>query len=363
MRRTIAIAVLGLPLAFACATPAAAADDTALKLQNTGASNTGYIRIPNHAAFSLQTFTLEAWVQRVGDGYGFSTDPSGAAIIAKPREGTSGSNIASWHLHWTNAGQIHFNLTHTPTSSGVYILSSAVATPLARHHVAVTFDGATVRLYLDGVRDATAAWSLGTVYYGADDVLIGADNFSFGYLRRFDGYVDDVRVWNYARSASEIANWMNCRLSGSETGLVAYYPFDASNAVDLTGHGHDGAAVATAGAVSYAALSPLSLCTVGVEDGLMAGAPGLSMSLYPQPARERVHVSFDLTRSGPVTVDVVDVAGRRLAVWDAREYEAGHHELMGDLGALHSGAARTGVLFVRVRCRGESTTRTLVTLD
>jgi hypothetical protein len=89
----------------------------------------------------------------------------------------SGSNIASWHLHWTNSGEIHFNLPHTVGSSGVYLLSPAVATPLARHHVAATFDGATVRLYLDGTLSASAPWSLGTVYYGADDVLIGADNF------------------------------------------------------------------------------------------------------------------------------------------------------------------------------------------
>ena len=218
-----------------------AADDTALKLANVNSGNTAYIRVPNSAAFSLQTFTLEAWVQRVGVGYGITTDPSGAAIIAKPREGMSGSNIASWHLHWTNSGEIHFNLTHTVGSSGVYILSSPAVSPLARHHVAVTFDGAMVRLYVDGVPSGSAPWSLGTVYYGPDDVLIGADNFDFGYLRRFDGWIDDVRVWDHARSAAEISGAMNCRLTGSETGLVSYWSFDGSNLTDLTGHGHDGA--------------------------------------------------------------------------------------------------------------------------
>jgi hypothetical protein len=360
MRRATVSHLFTLAAVVAWASFAHAADDTALKLVNIDASNTGYIRIPNSAGFSLQTFTLEAWVQRTGVGYGQSTDPSGAAIIAKPRENTSGSNIASWHLHWTNAGEIHFNLTHTPTSSGVYLLSPAVATPLARHHLAVSFDGATVREYIDGALVASAAWSLGTVYYGADDVLLGADNFSFGYLRRFDGWIDDVRVWNYARSATEIANWMNCRLSGSETGLVAYYPFDGSNAADLTGHGHDGTAVATAGAVSYGALAPLSLCTVGVDDAFMPGTGELSLQIFPQPARDHFTVRFDLPRPGPVSVDVIDVAGRRLAVWEAGEYPAGRHQIMGDLSGAPARTAHGAIVFVRVRCGHETATRSLV---
>ena len=360
MRRTSVVSWLALALGLTGAALAFAADDTALKLANVNAGNTGYVRVANHAAFSLQTFTLEAWVQRVGVGYGITTDPSGAAIIAKPREGMSGSNIASWHLHWTNSGEIHFNLTHTVGSSGVYLLSPAVATPLARHHVAATFDGSTVRLYLDGTLSASAPWSLGTVYYGADDVLIGADNFSFGYLRRFDGYIDDVRVWDRARTAAEIANSMNCRLTGSESGLVAYWPFDASNLTDLTGHGHGGTPVATAGAVTYAALSPLGACTVGVDDGIGRGVRELSLTLFPQPAGKRVTVNFDLPRPGPVTVEVMDVAGRRLAVWESRDFAAGPHQITGNLDALPSRARASGVLFVRLRSGGLTAVRPLV---
>ena len=105
------------------ATLAFAADDTALRLFNADGGNSGYVRVSNSPEFSLQQFTLEAWIQRVGPGSGISTDPSGAAIVAKPIENQSGSNIASWHMHWTPNGEIHFNLTHTPTSSGVYIPS------------------------------------------------------------------------------------------------------------------------------------------------------------------------------------------------------------------------------------------------
>ncbi len=351
---------LAFAFVVAAATPAFAAGDIALRLANVSASNTAYVRVPNDPAFSLQAFTLETWVQRVGDGYGFTTDGGGAGIINKPSEGTIGSNIVSWHLAWTNSGQIAFNLVHTLTSSGVYVSTPAVATPLGRHHLAATFDGSMIRLYVDGVLGGSAAWSLGTVYYGAEDVLIGADNFGFGYLRRFDGYIDDVRVWDHALTSDQIANSMNCGLTGSEPGLVAYWSFDGSNLTDLTGHGHNGVAVATSGALTYPSLSPLNGCTAGVGDHASQGAPAISMSVFPQPASERATVSFALPHSGPVTVDVMDVAGRSLAVWDSRDYAAGPHQITTDLGAVMARAPGSAVLFVRLRAGGQTAVRTLV---
>jgi cell division septation protein DedD len=41
-----------------------------------------------------------------------------------------------------------------------------------------------------------------------------------------DGYLDDVRVWNDVRTASEISDNYNVELTGTEDNLVAYYPFE-----------------------------------------------------------------------------------------------------------------------------------------
>ncbi|MEO5616278.1 MAG: LamG-like jellyroll fold domain-containing protein [Candidatus Eisenbacteria bacterium] len=342
---------------------ASAASDTALKLSNVDGGNTAYVRVPNSAAFSLQTFTLEAWVKRVGAGYGFSTDPSGAAIISKPVENTSGSNISSWHLHWTNNGAIHFNLVHTYSSSGVYLLSTAVPDPLARHHLAVTFDGATIRLYIDAVLKGSAAWTLGSVYYGANDVLLGADNFSFGYLRRFDGYIDDVRVWDYARTADQIAQKMNCHLVGNETGLVGYWPFDGSNLSDVTGHGHNGTINGVAASATYAALASLGDCLVGVDDEPAAPGSVATISVHPLPARERFTVSFTLPHASTATIDVVDIAGRTVARLASREFAAGLHEITSNLTAAGVGRPGAGVLFVQLRWEGGTSARRVVLLE
>lgn len=348
-------------LVTSLAAPAArAADDTALKLANASGSTTCYMSVPNSAAFSLQTFTIEAWIQRVGVGFGVTTDAVGGAIIAKPAEGTVGSNLASWTLNWSNSGQLFIDVAHTLGGTGVIFFAPAVATPLARHHVAATFDGATVKLYVDGVMTASQPWSLGSVYYGSEPVLIGADNYGAGYYRRFDGAIDDVRIWDHARTATEIANAMSCRLTGHETGLVAYWTFDNSDLIDLTGHGHNGTAVTTLGALTYGPLASLGSCTTAVDDTQPRSGAALAIALYPQPARDRVTVSYTLPRSGPAHIDVLDVAGRRVAAWDAPEQSAGTHQFSADVSALRAGAAGSGVFFVRMRAAGETIARTLV---
>jgi len=360
VHRTRSAAWLVLALGLAVPAVAHAASDTALRLMNSTSSNTGYVRGPNSAAFSLQTFTLEAWVQRVGAGYGFTTDAGGAGVITKPAEGTVGDNLVSWHLGVLGTGAVLLNLVHTINSSGLYIETAPSATPLARHHIAATFDGATAKIYVDGVLGASGAWTLGSVYYGANDVLLGADNFGAGYYRRFDGFIDDVRIWDHARTAAQVADDVNCRLTGHEAGLVAYWPFDDSTLVDATGHGHNGAAVATTGAVDFASLAALGACTAGVRDPGEPATPALAMAVYPEPARGRVTLSFDLPGAGEATVDVLDVAGRRLAVWASGEFAAGRHELTVDPAAAVSRGAGSGVLFVRLRSGGRTTVRTLV---
>jgi concanavalin A-like lectin/glucanase superfamily protein len=59
----------------------------------------------------------------------------------------------------------------------------------------------------------------------------------------FTGSIDEVRVWNFARTQSEIARDMGFRLAGNEPGLVAYYHFDEGTGMavhDATGRLGDG---------------------------------------------------------------------------------------------------------------------------
>ncbi len=93
------------------------------------------------------------------------------------------------------------------------------------YHVAVTYNSGTniLTLYLDGVQVATGP-ATGT--YAETNLFIGAFNPNPSPNSVWDGNLDEVRLWNVARTGAEIANNRNCILTGDEPGLVAYYDFN-----------------------------------------------------------------------------------------------------------------------------------------
>ena len=71
---------------------------------------------------------------------------------------------------------------------------------LAWVHLAGTYDGATMRLYVNG--ELVGATEAPSVINAAGDMQIGTwDHIDTTY---FDGNIDEVRIWNVARSAEEI---------------------------------------------------------------------------------------------------------------------------------------------------------------
>jgi len=72
-------------------------------------------------------------------------------------------------------------------------------------HLGATYDGATLRLYVNGVQVASRAQT-GTLATSANPLNIGGDTF---YNQYFSGRIDDVRVYNTALTAVEIQSDMN----------------------------------------------------------------------------------------------------------------------------------------------------------
>ncbi len=108
------------------------------------------------------------------------------------------------------------------------------------HYIAGVFDGSTKYLYVDGKLDASASVT-GTISTNNYPVEIGANSGAPG--RNFDGLIDEVRIWNVARTQTELKDNMNTVLTGNESGLTAYYKFDMSSGTylyDHSGNNHTG---------------------------------------------------------------------------------------------------------------------------
>jgi hypothetical protein len=74
------------------------------------------------------------------------------------------------------------------------------------HHAVSTYDGANMKIYVDGVLMNTCPGT-GSITTTSYLVTIGAFNTGTGYP--FSGQIDDVRIYNYALTPAQIANVMN----------------------------------------------------------------------------------------------------------------------------------------------------------
>ena len=114
-------------------------------------------------------------------------------------------------------------------------------------HVAAVFtnglpDSNNVELYLNGEKQTIQEMAPGYLTTSSrtvtDTIYIGGwgndNNYDFG------GSIDDLRIWDGARTQSQIQSEMYSSLSGSENNLLGYWTFDDASLKDETKNGNNG---------------------------------------------------------------------------------------------------------------------------
>jgi len=101
-------------------------------------------------------------------------------------------------------------------------------------HVAGTYDGTTICFYQNGVLSTSETHS-GDIDWSPlpENLYLGkfSDSDENNY---FDGYLDEVRIWSVARTATQIADNIHVLLDGDETGLEAYYKISDGSGTTIT---------------------------------------------------------------------------------------------------------------------------------
>ena len=165
--------------------------------------------------------TLAAWVRQedlLNDG----------RIIMKAAD-NSGSN-ESWGFTIDETGELDFRIVAGGTRDR--LLAPGVILPDIWYHIVGTYDGTTMRLYLDGQLIGTLVHSVGGAIVGnsGHTVTLG-DTVSGG--RPFDGLIDDVRVYSRKITDVEISELY---------GLMGHWKMDegsGSTAADSTPFAND----------------------------------------------------------------------------------------------------------------------------
>ena len=120
------------------------------------------------------------------------------------------------------------------------LVSSTVQLPLNQWvHLACTYDGNNGAIYINGTLTGSGPLPVGPPNVVRTNNYLGRSAFPGDAYA--NAIIDEVRIWNVARTPSQIQTYMNRPLSGAEPGLIGYWRFDddaGTNAVDGSGRGN-----------------------------------------------------------------------------------------------------------------------------
>lgn len=186
----------------------------------------------------LETFTVEAWVRRDGAGATAGTGVGGLQLvpIAGKGRGENDDTIYNCNYLFGFQGNVLGADFEDTVDGGNHPVVGTTAIPWGEwHHVAVTYDGATWRLYVDGQLDeqltVNATPRADSIHHFAIGTAMNSSGTPAG---RFHGAIDELRVWSRARTESEIAESMYATLASGD-GLVARYALDEADGGVLDG--------------------------------------------------------------------------------------------------------------------------------
>ncbi len=106
-------------------------------------------------------------------------------------------------------------------------------------HVAIVWDGSTLAFYINGVRDSSIN-PMNSLAPSSDAIFLGYEIDID--LCHFWGNIDEVRIWNIARTGDELRQNMYNYMNTNFSELEAYYTFDNTSGTtlqDFSGNSND----------------------------------------------------------------------------------------------------------------------------
>jgi len=295
-------------------------------------SSQNYVAMGAAPELGLSTFTLETWFRMDGLGGSMGTGSHGIhtyPLIAKGNGNTDpadktldinyilgvqtpadGPLVLVADFECTDANPWRNGMNHTiygvtPIEFGDW------------HHVAATYDGFEWRLYLDGTLEMRTVHRMIPQYDSQHHFGVGTsldnEGLSHGH---FNGAIDEVRIWDYARDENEIRTSLNEEIM-KESGLIARWGFnegEGSTAFDSAGSGIHG----TINVASWSTGAPMDInlspeyddATICPTDDSSVTSVNLDLSfVVHDPESDEVMVTFygrqKKVRVNPYTIAVI----------------------------------------------------------
>jgi len=191
--------------------------------QNIFGSYKETVTVPGIDVAGNTTISVEAWCL-----LGQYLNPINQIVVKETTVPPCGYEYLAFNLFTDNTDINNQGLASFGIGDGTtfYSIASTISLPLGEwHHIAGTYDGTTLRVFVDGIEQGSAAVAV-SLYDAGIEMNIG--NRWNCARRYFDGDIDEVRIWNDARTEQEIRENMHRELPNpaGETDLIAYYRFN-----------------------------------------------------------------------------------------------------------------------------------------
>ncbi|MBN2781467.1 MAG: LamG domain-containing protein, partial [Candidatus Marinimicrobia bacterium] len=183
-----------------------------------------YVQLSEAVPVGSSSNTVEMWVKVPEIGNGNLEENERVGVIL----GNFGSSPnANWEIHAQGEIRMYWN-GGNPDIKGTTDLRDDTW-----HHIAFVRDKGNDRIqaYIDGQLEFDHEGCGSDVIFSTSP-RIGNDNRPTGNPY-FHGEIDELRIWNTARTQSQIREYM-CEDVSSESGLVAYYPMSDGSGTALS---------------------------------------------------------------------------------------------------------------------------------
>jgi len=213
------------------------------------------------------------------------------------------------------------------TENGYFETKPFTVTNNECHHIAMTYDGMYLRFYFDNLIDSVRA--TGNLITNPFNTLIGyAAGFNPNWYTQYFGFIDEVRIWNVARTKQQIQDnaFKTIADPTNQAGLLAYYDFQSGYQNKAKNEPYNGVQRGNC------LLAPDSVPCVNNDSPASYG----NIVMYPNPLNNTGTVQFniDLTNT---KITIYDVYGRKLNIVK---------EISGDVLKLERHYLSNGLYFV-----------------
>lgn len=252
--------------------------------------------------FEDDEFTISAWIKK-------TSDPGAIQGIISKWDATS--NNRSWRLVIQTDGTIDFDASGNGTSYSTVLSSPLSITDGCWHLLVVSRSGNDFKLYLDGALSHYSSSGPTSLFNSSASLAFGNFSESSSWDSSFDGYISNVRIYNYELNTEEVNDlfydtgydrfppWFEAvSPSEGETGVlvnedIVFRYLDENTNLDTLNMTINGHPIIISGITRDGYNATVEYYTEGLSDGYDGYEITVSHEDLPLPPRSEILIELD----------------------------------------------------------------------